>query len=408
MRFFLKTYGCKVNQYESQAIREQLACEGYLETDDIRKAGLCVINTCTVTARADKECRDMIRRIIRQNQQARIIVTGCSVDSDKSAVKLISPRIEVISNKDKPGLPYVIKNPAADNSMTDKAFSGITSFKNHSRAFVKVQDGCDNFCSYCIVPFVRGRSRSRNQGEILDEASALIKNGYKEIVLTGICLGDFGKDLDRGMNVANLVREISLIEGDFRIRLSSIEIFDITDDLIYEMKSSGRLCHHLHIPLQSGDNDVLKNMNRRYTADDFIAKVSHIRSIIPDIGITTDIIAGFPGESEPCFLNTVKTVEKIRPSRTHIFTYSPRPGTKAAELRHDISETEKRRRHNRLKALTDALSEDFKNRLSQSRQRVLVESLRDKPTGMLGGYTDTYIRVLIEGADELIGKFVYL
>ncbi len=408
MRFFLKTYGCKVNQYESQVMREQLASEGYSETNNIRQAGLCVINTCTVTAKADKECRDILRRIIRENQQARIIVTGCCVDSDEKAVKSISSRIEVISNKDKPGLPHVIKNPEAENLKTNAGFFKITSFKNHTRAFIKVQDGCDNFCSYCIVPFVRGRSRSRNPGEILDEARTLIKNGHKELVLTGICLGDFGKGLDCGMNITGLLKQISFIEGDFRIRLSSIGICDITKDLIDEMRFSGRLCHHLHIPLQSGDDDILKDMNRRYTTDDFVSKIDYIRSVMPGIGITTDIIVGFPGESEAGFLNTVKAVEKINPSRTHIFTYNPRPGTKAAGLKSNITEKDKRKRYDRLKKLAYRLSEEFRERPLQAKQRVLIESLRDKATGMLNGYTDTYVRVLVEGPDELMGKFVYI
>jgi threonylcarbamoyladenosine tRNA methylthiotransferase MtaB len=408
MRFFLKTYGCKVNQYESQVIREQLAGEGYLETNNIQQANLCIINTCTVTAKADKECRDILRRIIRENQQARIIATGCYIDSDKKTVKAISPRIEAVNNKYKIRLPYVIKNPEADTLKADTGFPGITSFKNHSRAFVKAQDGCDNLCSYCIIPFVRGRSRSRNPGEILDEARALIKNGYKEIVLTGICLGDFGKDLDCGMSVASLAKEISLLEGDFRVRLSSIELFDITDDLIREMKKSEKLCRHLHIPLQSGDNSVLKNMNRKYTVNDFSCKINCIRSEMPDIGITTDLIIGFPGESDSNFNNTIKTLKKIKPSRTHIFAYNSRPGTRAAELISDITEAGKRLRYDKLKALTDTLSEDFKNRSLQARQRVLIESLREKSTGRLSGYTDTYVRAFVDGPDELMGTFVYL
>jgi threonylcarbamoyladenosine tRNA methylthiotransferase MtaB len=210
------------------------------------------------------------------------------------------------------------------------------------------------------------------------------------------------------MSVASLAKEISLLEGDFRVRLSSIELFDITDDLIREMKKSEKLCRHLHIPLQSGDNSVLKNMNRKYTVNDFSCKINCIRSEMPDIGITTDLIIGFPGESDSNFNNTIKTLKKIKPSRTHIFAYNSRPGTRAAELISDITEAGKRLRYDKLKALTDTLSEDFKNRSLQARQRVLIESLREKSTGRLSGYTDTYVRAFVDGPDELMGTFVYL
>jgi threonylcarbamoyladenosine tRNA methylthiotransferase MtaB len=406
MKFFIKTYGCKVNQYESQAMREQLVCSGYSETDDIEQADLCIVNTCTVTARADRACRDMLRRIIRENKKTDIIAAGCYIDADRDAVMRISPRIRALNNQDKTMLLKIIESPCPETEGHGIECFNITSFKKHSRAFIKVQDGCNNFCSYCIIPLVRGRSRSRDMEGIVDEIRGIINNGYKELVLTGICLGDFGKDKGYREGVAGLVKRISSLQGDFRIRLSSIEPSDITDSLINEMMGSAKLCRHLHVPLQSGDNDILRSMNRKYTTDDFICKIADIRSAVPDAGITTDVIVGFPGESESNFKNTLKTIEQIMPSRTHIFTYNPRPGTKAASLKSDVSALQKRQRYNQLKEITDRFSHGFKDSLKGKSQRVLVESLRDNSSGMLSGYTDTYIKVFIDGPDELMNKFI--
>jgi threonylcarbamoyladenosine tRNA methylthiotransferase MtaB len=282
---------------------------------------------------------------------------------------------------------------------------GITDFKAHDRAFIKIQDGCNNFCSYCIVPYARGRSRSRDPKEILAEAERLIDKGYKELVLTGICLGDFGKDLGSSTGLRGLISSISEIDGDFRIRLSSIELPDVTDDLIDEMASSKKLCNHLHIPLQSGDNEVLKNMNRRYAKEEFVKRIEYIRSRIPDIGITTDIIVGFPSETEEAFRNTIETIKKIRPSRAHIFRYSRRKKTRAFDMADNVSAAIKEARYKQLKELTDKFAEDFKAEAVKKPQRVLLESCRDKETGFLMGYTDTYVKVLLDGPDGLMGRF---
>ena len=390
MKFLLKTYGCKVNQYETQVIREGLLSKGHKETDNIEHADLCFVNTCTVTAKADKKCRETLRRMVRKNSGARIIAMGCYVEADTGAIEATDDRIEVLGNSEKIKLNV-------DN--------GISYFRGHTRAFIKVQDGCNNFCSYCKVPIVRGESRSRNPQDILKEAEALIDNDYKELVLTGICLGDFGKYSYKDTSLTMLVRKISEIRKDFRLRLSSIELPDVTDDLINEMRSSKKLCHHLHMPLQSGDDGILRDMNRKYTVSDFISKVEHIRCLMPDIGITTDVIAGFPGESESNFKNTINTIERIKPSRAHIFTYSPRPGTKAFLMKNDIPSKIKKQRMETLKIITDKLGRGFKNSLAQKDLRVLVENRRDRLTGMLCGYTDNYVKVLIDGPDALKGNF---
>lgn len=413
MRLFrIKTLGCKVNQYESQVMREGLLSAGYQEAEDAQKPDLCIVNTCTVTAKADRESREAIRRFMKENPCAEIVAAGCYVEADPKAIKAIDERIRVVGNNAKLDLVDILQRGdcfvARSRSKGLLAMTGgITSFKGHTKAFVKVQDGCDNFCSYCKVPYVRGRSSSRKPEEVLEEAERLIRHGYKELVLTGICLGDFGKDLDDNINLAWLIRSICDIEGIFRIRLSSIELPDVSDGLISLMADSTKLCSHLHIPLQSGDDEILKKMNRRYTQSEFINKVASIRLKIPDIAITTDIMVGFPDESELNFKNTLEAIRRFKPSRAHIFRYSPRWGTKAFDMKDNISSEVKNRRFKQLKELTDKFAEEFRLKFYDRKQSVLIENTRDKETGLLSGYTDTYVKVLIDGPDELMGRLIY-
>lgn len=388
-RFKIKTLGCKVNQYETQVIRERLILAGYKEAGGKEKADLCIVNTCTVTAKADKECREILRRFIRENPEAEIIAAGCYVEKDADTIGAIDSKIRVLNNSDK---------------LNDG--KGISYFKGHAKAFVKIQDGCNNFCSYCKVPYVRGRSRSRNMEEILKEAGNLISKNYRELILTGICLGDFGKDLGTGITLTRLIKEIAGLDGDFRIRLSSIELPDVTDELIDKMALPEKICHHFHIPLQSGDNDILRKMNRRYTSKEFVNRIKFIRSKIPGVAITTDVIIGFPQERDKNFNNTLKIIKSIKPSRTHIFTYSPRKGTKAFDVKETVSPSEKSDRYKRLKVITDKFAEQFKLSSYNKNQRILIETTRDKDTAKLTGYTDTYVKMLIDGPDEYIGRFV--
>ena len=397
--FKIKTFGCKVNQYETQAIREALLGKGYQEAGSEKEADICIVNTCTVTQKADRECREALRRFIRENPKAKVVAAGCYVENDKNSIQAIDPKIELLTNSDKISSFTTSK----ENKLKNNSISG---FKGHTKAFIKVQDGCDNFCSYCKVPYVRGRSKSRDPKDIIDEAKVLLKNNYKEIVLTGICLGDFGKDLKK-IDLPDLINDICLIEGDYRIRLSSIELPDVSDKLFATVKSSSKICNHLHIPLQSGDNRVLKAMNRKYSIEEFIDRVNLLRLEITDIAITTDLIVGFPEETEEEFNNTIETLKSIKPSRTHIFKYSPREGTKAFLLKDNISKDKKMHRYNILKDLTDKFASDFKEASLKKPQRILIETTRDRATSKLTGYTDTYIKVLLDGPDELIGKFIY-
>lgn len=408
--FRIKTFGCKVNQYETQAIREALLSAGFQEAEDGQKADLGIVNTCTVTSKADKDSREALRRFIREDPDAEIIAAGCYVEADPEVITAIDKRIKVVGNKDKLGIAGIVRGRRPllreDKQTTYDIRHTICEFKGHTKAFIKIQDGCNNFCSYCKVPHVRGRSKSRNPAEIEEEARQLIQNGYRELVLTGVCLGDFGKDLDGEAGLVQLVKRISDIEGGFRIRISSIELADVTDDLIDEMADSTKLCHHIHVPLQSGDDRVLKEMNRSYTVSEFIKRIEYIRSKISDIAITTDVIVGFPEEDELNFKNTLDAVDKIRPSRSHIFTYSPRKGTTAFDMKDNVSPGVKGRRFKELKELTDSLAEEFRQKAHHKRQRVLIENARDKRGGLLTGYTDTYIKVLVDGPDELMGRLI--
>ena len=406
VRFKIKTLGCKVNQYESQAIRELLIGAGYQEADSACDAQLCIVNTCTVTMKADRESRNALNRFLKENPAARVIAAGCYVQQDADLIRGMDDRIELLDNAGKLDKAKLLGSDTAKICCDmPKTEPGITYLKEYTKAFIKVQDGCDNFCSYCKVPLVRGRSRSRNPDMIIYEAKQLIDNGYKELILTGICLGDFGKDLHE-VTLTWLIKKISAIAGDFRIRLSSIELKDVTDELIELMTGSERLCNHLHIPLQSGSDEILSMMNRRYTAEEFLDRIAYIRSRIPETGITTDIIVGFPGETEEDFRDTISTIEKLRPSRAHIFTYNPRPGTKAYALKDDIDARSKHRRYLVIKESTDRSADEFEREVYRRTNRVLVEDARDKMTGMLMGYTDNYTKVLLNGQDDMMGQLI--
>ena len=270
---------------------------------------------------------------------------------------------------------------------------------------MKVQDGCDNRCSYCKVSIVRGRSRSRPLEDIISECATLIKNGYKEIVLTGICLGSYGRDISKDMNLSKLIEGLRRIDGDWRMRLSSIEPKDVTTELISQIKSEKKLCKHLHIPFQSGDDEILKRMARPYTSADYIGIAERLRKAIPDIAISTDIMAGFPGEKDANFKNTLNFIKEIRPMRLHVFGFSKRQGTPAYNYKDNAAGAVKKQREQELLNLADSFSREFEGMFIGKTARVLVEDKRDEQ-GLLEGYTDRYIRVLIDGPDELKSNLI--
>ena len=405
-KFYIKTLGCKVNQYESQVIRENFLRDGYVEAESSDEADICVVNTCTVTSASDSKSLKSIRSILGKKDKC-VVATGCMIDDRELDLRKLKGVNFIIKNKDKYRIPEIASSSAFGGllAMTKGNTDSITGFKGHARAFVKIQDGCDNRCSYCKVSIVRGRSRSRSFKEIINECAALIENGYREIVLTGICLGSYGRDISKAISLSKLIMELCKIKGDWRMRLSSIEPRDITDDLIFQMKSEEKICKHLHIPFQSGDDEILKRMNRPYTARDYIGIVTRLRKVIPTIAISTDMMVGFPGEKGPNFKNTMSFIKEIRPMRLHVFGFSKRTGTPAYNYKDGVSTALKKQREHALIDIVKGFTADFEGMFIGKIARVLAEDKRDKQ-GFLQGYTDRYIKVLIDGPDSIKSSII--
>lgn len=377
--FFIKTLGCKVNQYEGQAIRERLADIGLKEAQADGRADLCILNACTVTQTADRKSRAAIRQMLKKNNKAKVVVTGCFSEAD---AKKLAASIK--------GINYIIpKSFFAD---------GISNFSGHTRVFVKVQDGCNFRCSFCKVPLVRGRSRSRRISEVLSEVKSIVAKGAKEIVLTGVCLGSFGLDSGSRDNLVRLIEALETIPQLMRIRISSIEPKLISKQLINLFGTSTKLCNHLHIPLQSADNRILEAMGRHYRWEDYLRIIEDVRDKSPDIGITTDVIVGFPGEDRPSFENTLKFLMRIQPLRVHRFLYSPRVGTAAIKKMSSLPKREEAQKWmEELKNTADELSIQFRNIFKNKELSVLVE---ETSNGCLAGYSSNYIRVGFPGSKK--------
>ena len=397
--FYIKTLGCKVNQYESQLIRENFLRQGYVEAEDLDNADICVVNTCTVTSTSDSKSYRLINSGIKKNKC--VVMTGCLAEDKDLDLSRLKGVKYIIKNKDKYRIPEIIE-PSAVSLQPSAKISGL---RGHTRVFVKIQDGCNNRCSYCKVRVVRGRSRSRPFKEIISECKGLIKSGTKEIVLTGICLGAYGRDISKDMDLSKLIAELCKIKGEWRLRLSSIEPKHVTTGLIAQLKKQKKLCRHLHIPFQSGDDHILKRMRRPYKRKDYLDIVNRLRAIDPDIAISTDMMVGFSGETEQMFQNTVDFINVVMPMRVHIFPFSRRKGTPAYDLKDNIDILVKRDRESRLAGITKKLLHEFANKFIGKDVEVLVESKKTKD-GLLQGYTDRYIKVYIEGQDRLKGKLI--
>ncbi|MDD5154890.1 MAG: tRNA (N(6)-L-threonylcarbamoyladenosine(37)-C(2))-methylthiotransferase MtaB [Candidatus Omnitrophica bacterium] len=402
------TLGCKVNQYDTQVIREQFINYGFRELDNGLAADICVINTCTVTHRADSDSLNIIRKAIKNNPKAKIIVTGCLTELDAGRIKEIGGVSLIVKNKDRGDLFKQLKGRfrlKRHKEGASAASKGISGFSGRTRAFLKIQDGCNNFCSYCKVPLVRGHSRSRLLEYIVAEARGLVKNGFQEIVLCGICLGAYGRDLNPKADIVDVIEQLENIEGLLRIRLSSIELNDVTDKLIAKLSSSQKLCRHLHIPLQSGDDTVLKKMNRPYTAKDYLEIIRRIKRRIPEIAISTDVIVGFPEEKEAHFKNTAQLIKKISPLKVHVFPYSSREGTAAfRRFRGELDPRLVKDRFERLQKVSQDSSFNYKRRFVGRNMPVLVEGKTRE--GFWQGYTGNYIRVLFKSGLKLKNKIV--
>jgi threonylcarbamoyladenosine tRNA methylthiotransferase MtaB len=407
--FAIRTVGCKVNQYESQAMREALRGRGFIEVKDAPAADFYIINSCTVTGKADRETRNLIHRFHRTNPSGKVLVAGCYAEADRDRKTLAGlPGVAgLVRNTEKGRIAEIVSelfpSPAWMKGVyLDKpGMEKITRFENRNRAFVKIQDGCDHRCSYCKVGLVRGPSRSRAIGEIKEEVNALAAKGFKEIVLTGICLGAW---VGTGFGLPRLLKEISRSEGGFRIRLSSIEPIYVTGGLIDELRENDNVCKHLHIPLQSGDDTILRLMRRPYSTKKYLGLVTRLRKRIPDIALTTDVLVGFPGEGKAHFKNTLRFINEIRPSRMHVFCYSKREGTPAAKLAADPDKKTAKERARILTELGKGLSMDFAGSFIGKIQNVVIENHRDGKSGFLTGYTGRYVRVLVDGPDSLKNK----
>lgn len=400
------TFGCKVNQYDTEQIRMQFKSAGWQEVPKQNKAQIYIINTCTVTADSDRKARQLIRSLARNYPRSQLVVTGCYAVSRPEEIKLLPNVIFVIPNQDKERIWDLITRDhrMITNKITVESHS-IAGFTEHTRAFIKVQDGCDNNCAYCIVPAVRGRPRSRPEGEIIQEVRLLADKGYQEIVLAGIRLGIYG--IDKASNLIALIKKIVKIEKVVRIRLSSIEPMDIQlSELVALLKQEPKLCHHLHVPLQSGDDVLLSRMNRTYTTQDYKNLIYTIRSHIPDIAITTDIIVAFPGETEVQFRHTLDMVNQLGFARVHIFRYSIRPGTVAENLDNQISTVLAKERAQQLGQLADDVAMQYKKQWVGKVVLVLVETKKDRKTGYLSGLTSQYQRVIFPGQDHCYNQIV--
>ncbi|MFZ5642240.1 MAG: tRNA (N(6)-L-threonylcarbamoyladenosine(37)-C(2))-methylthiotransferase MtaB [Bacillota bacterium] len=411
----ITTLGCKVNQYESSSIAEMFRARGYDVVDFGDRADVYVINTCTVTHMGDRKSRQLIRRAIKSNPDGTVVVAGCYSQVSPGEVLEIPGVDLVMGTAEKSRIVDRVEeiqkgqkvNAVLDSAMlTDFEELPYLAATERVRAFLKIQEGCNNYCSYCIVPYARGPLRSREPSRILEEALRLADSGYREIVLSGIHTGAYGKDKPGGIDLAGLLDRLSEIRGLARIRLSSVEPMDVTGDLISVLAKGSPFCPHLHIPLQSGDDEILSAMKRHYRSDDFRLLVNEIRERINDVSVTTDVIAGFPGETEENFLNTYKLIKELKFSGMHIFKYSPRKGTRAAEYPNQVPAGIKETRSKKLIELGSELSGEFASRyLGKSVEVLVEENVEDRP-GMMQGHTANYLSVVFPGRGEMRGNFV--
>jgi len=400
------TLGCKVNQYETQFVREGLMRVGYQDAIEAESADLCVVNTCTVTSEGDAKSRQVIRRLSRENPKARIVVMGCYATRAPKDIEALPGVSEVIT--DKRELPDWLGRFGVIDVPT-----GISGLAGRSRAYVKVQDGCLLRCSYCIIPKVRPHLASRPTEHIVDEVKRLVDNGYREVVLTGIHLGHYGiewnwrRPKSEWTRLAHLVDRLIQLPGDFRIRLSSIEATEVTRELVAVMAAGQeRICAHLHICLQSGSDSVLRRMRRRWGARRFLDACQHVRNVLDEPCLTTDVIIGFPGETNEDFESTCAVAREAGFAKIHIFPFSARAGTPAAEMNEHVSAEVKQARGQKLATVEQELRTGYLRRMVGRRLRVLVESLSDHSDKRVVGTACRYVPVEFPGDQSLVGKLV--
>lgn len=408
------TLGCKVNQFETAAFLSEFEELGHQQVKKSSKADLIIINTCAVTAKAGSQSRNAIRKSCRENPDASIVITGCysQLDSDliSGIEELKNRNVLFIGNDEKEYLVSRTLSEAGHKKLPQlkemreiKTFGNlqVNSFANRTRSYLKVQDGCNSFCSYCIVPYTRGTSRSLAFNEVLAQAHRLVENGHKEIVLTGIHVGNYGNDLQENQNISTLIDSLCKELPEIRIRLSSIEPMEIDDTLLSLFQKHENFQSHLHIPLQGGDDYILKHMGRKYTTAEFRTIIDKCYDVMPEMCIGIDIMAGFPGEDEESFERTIAFMNDLDFAYLHVFPYSIRPGTPAAKFNNQLPKDIKDKRVAILRQLSDTRKKTFCTRYLDTIRPVLIEGKRDKK-GRLKGFTDNYIPVLIDGEDQLI------
>jgi threonylcarbamoyladenosine tRNA methylthiotransferase MtaB len=409
------TLGCKVNAYETEAMWQLFQQAGYERVEFDTKADVYLINTCTVTNTGDKKSRQVIRRAIRKNPDAVIAVTGCYAQTSPSEVAAI-PGVDIVvgtQGRDKL-IDYVEqyrreREPinAVGNIMKQREYEelDVPAFVDRTRASLKIQEGCNNFCTFCIIPWAKGLSRSRKPENVLTQARQLVAAGYKEIVLTGIHTGGYGDDLEN-YQLADLLIDLDKIPDLHRIRISSIEASQVDDRLIEVLNSSDKMCRHLHIPLQAGDNEVLKSMRRKYTIEEYRETILKLHQALPGVAITTDMIVGFPGETEEQFLNGYRFVEELGMYQMHVFPYSKRTGTPAARMTDQVADDVKNERVSRMIALSNKLTITYANKYIGEVLEVIPErEYKEEPgSGLYIGYTDNYLPVVFPASEDMIGK----
>ena len=417
MTFFaITTLGCKLNRYESEAISEQLVDCGWHPIEKEAKANFCVVNTCTVTQKAAMQSRQAVRKLIRNHPEALVVVTGCyaqvapEIFASMPGVHYVvgtslKDRIAQLARPDKGRRPCVT---LVQDISTRRPFQDlpIRRFGNRTRPFLKIQDGCDAFCTYCIIPRARGRSRSLKPEIVIKRIGALKASGYSEVVLCGIHIGKYGQDLTPKTSLTRLIRAIDGPKGVQRLRLSSIEPAELSEELIDHMAASEQICPHLHIPLQSGDDDVLKRMNRPYRSRFYSDLIHYIVKALPEVAIGADVLVGFPGETETAFENTCRLIEQLPVAYLHVFPFSVQKGTRAEGLKDRVPPETMKKRCKYLREIGQTKRKRFNERFISANLEVLIEGKRDPGTGYLKGFTRNYIPVLVKGTNELFHQVV--
>lgn len=404
MKFNIVTFGCKVNQYESNMMKEKMLSSNFFYEENMSDANIIIVNTCSVTNVADKKCLKMIRKIKREYPNDLLVVAGCSSQNNQNVYEALDVDI-LLGNKDKSKIAELIKEYLDTEKKYVKFYNErdldfedmLINDYNHVRAFVKIEDGCDNFCSYCIIPFVRGSVRSKDFDTVIKEAKLLTEHGHKEIVLTGIHTGHY---MSNNHDLTDLINELSKIDDLLSIRISSIEITELNDKFLEMLKINKKVCNHLHIPLQAGSDEILKRMNRKYDLAYYEEKINKIRSIRPDISITTDIIVGFPYETDELFSETLEFSKKMNFSKIHVFPYSIRVGTAAASMPNQVDEVTKKVRVKKLMALSEKQEKEYYEKFKGKELDILVEEC-DNNVSI--GHTSNYLMVTLN-ENLLVGK----